>query len=78
MAVDPQHRYSNEAEIANWDIYDGFKLKKPFGLHGLYNKYFSSLRVKYPDHHLLSDLAVTKSNLTRHIKKYCIFIGNKA
>ena len=28
--------YSNEAERANWDIYDDFKLKKPFGLHGLY------------------------------------------
>ena len=28
--------YSNEAERANYDIYDGFKFKKPFGLHGLY------------------------------------------
>ena len=36
MAVDPKHRYSNEAERANWDIYDDFNLKKPFGLHGLY------------------------------------------
>ena len=35
MAVDPYHRYSNEAERANEDIYDDFKLKKPFGLHGL-------------------------------------------
>ena len=25
--VDPQHRYSNEAERANEDVYDGFKLK---------------------------------------------------
>ena len=29
--------YSNEAEIANLDIYDDFKSIKPFGLHGLYN-----------------------------------------
>ena len=28
MAVDPSHRYSNETERANWDIYDDFKLKK--------------------------------------------------
>ena len=35
MALDPQHRYSNESERANKDIYDDFKLKKPFGLHGL-------------------------------------------
>ena len=38
--VDLLHRYSNEA-----DIYDDFKLKQPFGLHGLYKKYFSALRV---------------------------------
>ena len=29
MAVDPYHRYSNESERANEDIYDDFKLKKP-------------------------------------------------
>ena len=34
MAVDP-YRYSNEAEKPNWDFYDAFRLKKPFGLHGL-------------------------------------------
>ena len=33
IAVDPENRYSNEAERANWVIYDDFKLKKPFGLH---------------------------------------------
>ena len=26
---------TNEAESANQDIYDDFKLRKPFGLHGL-------------------------------------------
>ena len=31
MAVDPWHRYSNEAEKANQAIYD-FKLGKTFGL----------------------------------------------
>ena len=36
QCVDPYHRYSNEAERANRDIYDGFNLNKPFGLHGLY------------------------------------------
>ena len=29
--------------MANQDIYDGFKLKKPFGLHGLEQKYISAL-----------------------------------
>ena len=28
--------YSNKTERANWDMCDNFKLKKPFGLHGLY------------------------------------------
>ena len=36
MAVDPYNKYSNEAERASKDIYDDFKLKKTFGLHGLY------------------------------------------
>ena len=36
MAIVPQHRYSNKAERPSLDIYDGFKLKKNFGLHGLY------------------------------------------
>ena len=36
MAVDTEHRYSNEAERANWDIYDDFKSKIPFGLHVFY------------------------------------------
>ena len=36
MAVDLYHRYSNESERANGDIYDDFKYTKPFGLHGLY------------------------------------------
>ena len=34
MTVDPAHRYSNEAERADQDIYDNVKLKKPFGYHG--------------------------------------------
>ena len=36
MTVDPQDRYSNEAERGNYDIYDNFKLRKSFGFHGLY------------------------------------------
>ena len=36
MAVEQWHRYLNEAERHNWDIYDDFKLKKPFDLQGLY------------------------------------------
>ena len=28
--------YLNEAERAKYDIYDDFKLIKPFGLYGLY------------------------------------------
>ena len=30
------HRYLNESERANKAIYNDFKLKKPFGPHGLY------------------------------------------
>ena len=29
MAVEPKHRYSNEAERAKWDIYNDLKLKNP-------------------------------------------------
>ena len=36
MIVDPKHVYSNEADRANWDIYDDFKLKKNC-FQGLYN-----------------------------------------
>ena len=35
MAVNPLHRYSNESERANHDIYDNFELKNLFNLHGL-------------------------------------------
>ena len=40
MAVDTSHTYLNKAERGNWDTYDDFKLKKRFGLQGLYKKYF--------------------------------------
>ena len=36
------YRYSNKAERVIQDIYDDIKLKKPFGLHGLY-KHMSAL-----------------------------------
>ena len=37
MAVDPWYMYLNEAERADEDIDDDFKLKKKtFGLHGLF------------------------------------------
>ena len=40
MVVDPKHRYSNESERANEDIYDDFKLKKKaFGLHGFWKNF---------------------------------------
>ena len=38
MAIDTQHRYSNESERANEDICDDFKMEKPFGLHGFYKR----------------------------------------
>ena len=41
MPVDPSNRYLNKAERA--DIYDDFKLKKTFCLHGLY-KNISALK----------------------------------
>ena len=36
MAVDPWHKYSNEAERAKRYIYDDFKLKTPVYLYGWY------------------------------------------
>ena len=45
MAIDPEHRYSNEAERANQGIYDDFKLKKLFGLHGQGLLFFFSVCV---------------------------------
>ena len=45
MAVNPLHRYSNQAERANLDIYAYYKLKKPFSLHGLYKKYVSAIKM---------------------------------
>ena len=30
--------YSNQTERVNYDIYDNFKLMKPFSLHGLNKK----------------------------------------
>ena len=45
MVVDPQHRYSNEAERANEDIYDNFKSKKKlkFGLDAVKSIYIQSI-----------------------------------
>ena len=37
MAVNPYHRYSNEAGRADQDIYDDFKLRKTFGLYDYEN-----------------------------------------
>ena len=48
MAVDLEHRYSNEVERANSDSYNDFKLKKTFG-YMAYTKYFSAVRVEPPD-----------------------------
>ena len=32
------------------DIYDDFKLEKPFGLHGFIQKYLSVVRVMYTEY----------------------------
>ena len=45
MAVDSSHRYSNEAERANWDIYDEFKLKKTFWFPWFTQNYLIFVRV---------------------------------
>ena len=45
MAVDSNHRYSNESERANYTTYDDFKLKKPLWSPWFRTKYFSALRV---------------------------------
>ena len=54
--------YSNESERANLDIYDDFKLKKPFGAHAwLMQKFFSVIRVSnlaYVRHFLYIHLSV--------------------
>ena len=44
MVVVLYHRYSNESDSAIKTIYDKFKLKKPFSLHGRY-KYMSVLSI---------------------------------
>ena len=44
MVVDPYHRYSNEAERSNHEIYDDFKLKIIFGLKS-FNKNVSASSV---------------------------------
>ena len=44
-AVDPKHRYSNEAERANKDIYDDSKMKKTLWSSWFIQKYFSIVRV---------------------------------
>ena len=38
MAVDSFNRYSNEAETANEDSYDDFKLKKPMVYTKIYQR----------------------------------------
>ena len=43
MAIDPYHRYSNESEIPDKDIYDNFKLTKTFDSM-VYIKQFSVVR----------------------------------
>ena len=45
MAVDPEHRCSNEAERANRDIYDDFELKRTFGFQGSYQFFFLYCKV---------------------------------
>ena len=45
MAVDPWHKYWNEAEIASWNIYDDFKLKKNPLVSMAYIKYLSASTV---------------------------------
>ena len=44
-AVDSQHRYSNESERADEDIYDDFKLNKTLWSPWFIYKIFSDLRV---------------------------------
>ena len=46
MVVDPYHRYSNESERANEDIYNDFKLKKNTLGPMVFKKILSALRVK--------------------------------
>ena len=41
-----RHQILTSKVDPNLDIYDDFKLKKYFGLHDLYKKYFRALRVK--------------------------------
>ena len=49
ISVDPQHRYSNEAERADYDVSDVFELKKSFGFHSLYKKVSNTL-FTMPEH----------------------------
>ena len=47
MAADPYHRYSNKSEKPNLNIFDDFKLKNPFGPHGL-NRNISAVVIYMP------------------------------
>ena len=49
MDIDPRHWHSNESGKASEDVYDDFKMKKPFGLYGLYNTYFTVVRFDIVD-----------------------------
>ena len=56
--------YSNEADRTYQDIYDDFKMKKPFSLHGL-NKNNSALH-GFNDFNSISPLTAKLFNLNFH------------
>ena len=60
--------YSNESERSKKDIYDDFKLKKPFGFHGVYanNSALCGLKRSGP----ASPVHLSGNHVNRNGKKY--------
>ena len=62
MTVDPQHRYSNESERADKDIYDDFELNKTLSFPCFIRKIFSALTLSSLTlHHHLHPLQAANS-----------------
>ena len=73
MAVDPQQRYSNEAERANWDSYADFKMEKTLWLPWFSQKYLRVVRVNSQHQQLITSprsLTVTGAS-TSHDSDGC-------
>ena len=67
QAVEPRHRYSNVSERGEKNIYDDFKLKKSFRLHGLY-KILSALCGLNYSFALQTKMSINMINLVPYVQ----------